>query len=747
MIGNLIQSLQEIKSDMRSKNLITGSSTGLIICLMVIVLSVSFASMIFSGPLVIHVDKGIGVLLTGSLIFVLVTTLLSGIRSIVAMPQDSPVAIYAGVAATIVSAMGNTGSMETFITIIGGMILVSVGTGLFFYLVGRFKLADLFRFMPFPVISGFLAGTGWLLAKGSLDVMTGLHLTLDLIPAMFAPNLLILWLPGMIFALLLFFLMHRFSNFLILPGSVVLAIALYYLALWGTGTSLEEARQAGMFFQAFTEGAIWPAFSVAELGRIDWPVLLRHLPALAIIPFISLLGMLLNTGGIELAARTEFDMSRELKANGIAGILSGLVGSTPGYNTLSLSALGLRAGANTRVVGLTIVVILGLTILFGSNLLLLFPKAVLGGFLMLLGIFFIYDWLIDTAKKMPRVDHLLVISIFLIICLFGYLHGVIFGLLATMLFFVIRFSRVPLLRSVESIARQRSMRQRPLPQQKLLALHGERAAIYNLEGYIFFATVSDLVNRITETITSSEKTPVELLILNFKQVSGYDISSINTFIRLINRFTSSDVNIVFVATPPGFHSLLQQNLDSERARKLQQFPDMDSALQWAEEFILEREHALLKTDSQDGSLARARLFDETSDDIMLALDRQVLVEALIEKLEAYLEDKECPRGTVLLRVGDKAPGIYLVKSGVITESVDTDKDTTTVVRNLGPGTFFAEESAYSPTVSTYTYRAKTGASVSILTPAALRKADEELPATSLQLHRLVIEQLLTTPFQ
>jgi hypothetical protein len=40
-------------------------------------------------------------LIAGSLIFVLATTLLSGIRSVVAIPQDAPVALYASVAAAI----------------------------------------------------------------------------------------------------------------------------------------------------------------------------------------------------------------------------------------------------------------------------------------------------------------------------------------------------------------------------------------------------------------------------------------------------------------------------------------------------------------------------------------------------------------------------------------------------------------------------------------------------------------------
>jgi len=248
--------LIEIKADVKSTRLLPGLSVGLVLGLMIVILQVSFASMIFSGQLENHVGKGIGMLIAGSLVFVLVTTMLSGIRSVVAIPQDAPVALYASVAAAISAGIGNPESPETFITITAGLVVSGLLTGLFFYMVGHFKLAELFRFMPFPVISGFLAGTGWLLSKGSLEVMTGINITFETLTLLVTGEVLILWLPGVAYALLLFFLLRRFSNFLILPGSLVVSVALYYLALAITATPLAAAREAGMLFESFSESSL-----------------------------------------------------------------------------------------------------------------------------------------------------------------------------------------------------------------------------------------------------------------------------------------------------------------------------------------------------------------------------------------------------------------------------------------------------------------------------------------------------------
>jgi sulfate permease, SulP family len=734
--------LNEIKADLRSTRLLPGLSVGLVLGLMVVILQVSFASMIFSGQLENHVGKGIGMLIAGSLIFVLVTTLLSGIRSVVALPQDAPVALYAGVAAAISAGIGNPESLETYITITAGLVVSGLLTGLFFYLVGHFKLAELFRFMPYPVISGFLAGTGWLLSKGSLEVMTGINLTFETLSLLLTGEVLVLWLPGVAYALILFFLLRRFSNFLILPGSLVISVALYYLVLALTGTPMATAREAGMLFESFGESTLWPAFGFGDFSSVNWSLVIRQMPAIAIIPFISLLGFLLNTGGVETAAKKEFDMNRELKANGLANALAGLAGAHPGYNALSLSALGLRIGAYTRLVGLTVVVFLSLTLVFGSSVLVLFPKAVLGGFLLLLGLFFISDWLIDTAKKMPRSDHLLVLAIFLIISIFGYLQGVVFGLFATILFFVIRFSKVPIISSSGDLSSIHSSRHRTLPQQKLLAMQGKKVAIYNLKGYIFFGSVTGLINHITSAVKNAGVESVDLVILNFETVSGYDISSVNNFIRLINRFADQKIMFIFSAAPKGFTEMLTQNLDQDSAGMVKTFPHAETAMQWAEDYIIEHENLILKSSSKAGQTARDSLFDSASEEMLQALDRQAQLEMLIDKFSPYLNKNEYRREETVLAGQAEAPGICLVVSGVISELTDTAEDHPTKLRDLGPGTFFAEAAAYGSRLSPYTYQAKTDAQVAVLSAESILQLEEIMPHEAALLHRLVIGQWL-----
>ncbi len=728
----------EIKNDLLSNKLLPAISAGLVISLMTIVLQVSFASMIFSGPLSGFTGRGIGIMIAGTFVFILVTTLFSQIKSVIAMPQDAPVALFAGIAAAIAATTGKPDSIETFITIIGALILTGVLTGLFFYLVGRFRLAELLRYMPYPVVGGFLAGTGWLLSKGSIEVMTGITMNLQTINRLIETSTLALWLPGVIYAFTLFFLLRRFNHFLILPSSLLLAVGLYYAAISIAGISLEEARSIGMIYEPFAQASLWPAFSLSEFEQLNWAALLQQLPTILIIPLISVLGLLLNTGGIELALKQEIDMNRELKLNSLANTLSGLLGTCPGYSTISLTLLGNKVGAYSRLVGLTVAAILLITLIIGSALLAVIPKVVLGGFLLLLGLFFISDWLIDTAKKMPRADHLVVLSIFLVIGAFGYMQGVIVGLIITMILFIVRFSRISLVSGVCSLTEGRSSKNRPLTDQRLLNIYGSSALVYNLEGYIFFGSVTTLIDDISQKAKNNSGSNTEQIILNFSKVSGFDISSVNNFIRLINRFSEDNLHFVIAEAPEGFNEMLKQNLDTDITDKIKFFTHIEEALQWAEDRLISKAKSLMRSSTADGENARSALFDNVSDDLLKNLERQASVEMLAEEIKSYLDERDYLRSDLILKHKEKADGIYFIIGGVVTEYEALGDMQLSVRRELGPGSFFAESAVFADWPSAYSYRAKTDLTLSVLSAEAFHKLESEKPEVAIRVYRLIL---------
>src|SRR3546814_17402680 len=64
-----------------------------------------------------------------------------------------------------------------------------------------FKAGSLVRYIPYPVIGGFLAAIGWLMVCGSISVMTGEHLTMEGLDRLLRIDSLPKWLPGAGFGL------------------------------------------------------------------------------------------------------------------------------------------------------------------------------------------------------------------------------------------------------------------------------------------------------------------------------------------------------------------------------------------------------------------------------------------------------------------------------------------------------------------------------------------------------------------
>ena len=137
----------------------------------------SLAALIFSGQLAGFVANGIGLLLVGTCLMNIVLALLSSRPAMVGTVQDAPAVVVALIAANIASSVPTgTASSAIYATVVVAIALTTLITGATFLLLGQFRLGSLVSYLPYPVIGGFLAGTGWLLMLGGVGVMTNVPL-------------------------------------------------------------------------------------------------------------------------------------------------------------------------------------------------------------------------------------------------------------------------------------------------------------------------------------------------------------------------------------------------------------------------------------------------------------------------------------------------------------------------------------------------------------------------------------------
>src|SRR5690606_37450278 len=168
------------------KLLVSSMFAGLLIGAIVLVFEISVVVLIFSGDLSVFAAQGIGFVIFGSIILGLIVSLGSSLHGVIAIPQDNTGVVLALIAASISGALPASATPEErFMTVMAAIILAGVVTGLSLLFLGVFKLGNLTRFIPYPVIGRILAGTGWLLFRGGISVMSDINLSLDSLPTLF----------------------------------------------------------------------------------------------------------------------------------------------------------------------------------------------------------------------------------------------------------------------------------------------------------------------------------------------------------------------------------------------------------------------------------------------------------------------------------------------------------------------------------------------------------------------------------
>ena len=303
---------KELLADLRSPLALPALAQGCIIGVILVIIETSLANLIFAEELAPLASRAAGLTIFGAMAMALATGLSSSFKGTVAVPQDIPAAILAGCAASVAAAVA--APEVRFATVMVLMVASGLLTAAFFLVVGTFRLSNLVRFLPFPVVGGFLGGSGLLLILGGLGVMTGVSPGVDTLGSYLGADLAAHWLPGVGFGVGVFLLLTYRPHYLVLPACLMGAMALFYVALFASGMDVDAARAGGWLVGQVPSGALWPAFGPGELAQVDWGVVLAQGPDLLSIALLATIALLLNMGGVEIGARTDLDMDRELLA-------------------------------------------------------------------------------------------------------------------------------------------------------------------------------------------------------------------------------------------------------------------------------------------------------------------------------------------------------------------------------------------------------------------------------------------------
>jgi SulP family sulfate permease len=690
----------------RSVGLLAALASGLVIGAVEVVLAISFAALVFGGYLASFLSRGIGLYLVAAAVTLAILAWRAGARGVVGSVQDAAAAVLAVVATT--TALDAFGSLDrAFLTVVAATVVVTLSTGIAFALLGIFRLGNLVRYVPYPVVGGFLAGTGWLLFKGGIGVAASVQPYFRTIDDLLRREDLTRWIPALVFGVVLLVVSRVVNRPLVIPALMGLGLVLFAAGVLVTGSSLDEVRDGLWLLGPFPTGELWEPRTVLDaLADADWSAVAGQVAGIATAIFVAVIAALFNVSGIELIRHTDLDSNRELRDAGLVNVVSSAFGGIPGYHALSLTALAYQMGVNARVAGLVAALVPLTAVVFGASMIELIPRLIVGGALVFVGLGFIVDWVWDKRRSLPLSEYLVVLIILAVIVVRGLLPGVAAGLVLAVVLFAVNYSRLEQVHEEALGDTYRSNVDRPPAEREALRSLGEFAQILLVEGFVFFGTSSGLLERVRKRVEAGH---MRYLVIDLRRVTGMDSSAAMSFRKIAQLADANGFELVLTDVPPAVRGRLERGGVTPIDGVVDFEPDLDRGLQRCE----------------DGLLGR----------VETGIGRSGALAGLPERLWDHFEQVSLGEGDVLIAQGATPDDVWVLESGRLRIEMRTAQGTQVRLSTVLPGVMVGEIALYTGDPRTADVVAETPSVVLRLSRDEIERLEVEEPALAVALHR------------
>ncbi len=478
--------------------------------------------------------------LTGAMLLGFFAALFGGTHSQISGPTG-PMTV---ITATLVGGVAGTATGGNFSTVLITMALAAIFCGLFQILFGLIKIGKYVRYIPYPVLSGFMSGIGVIIILQQLYPLVGgsgsgsMVDQLAGLPAAFgATNVTALLLGlGTVAIIYLFPLITKK-----VPSTLVALIVMTVVSLF---CDLPKEFIIG----EIPSGLPMPFFAsdnVPDLG-IDWGAAIIA----AIIPGLTLAGLgsidtLLTSVVADNITKTKHNSNRELIGQGIGNAVAGLFCGLPGAGATMRTVVNVKSGGRTQLSGMVHALLL-LAIMLGLGSVVKYvPLSVLAGILLTVGWGIIDFKGFKDLPKIPRADAVVLIVVFLVTVFVDLLTAVGIGMVIACVLFMKRASDL-----VEGGYSSQELtnfdKESPWDDE-----HGipdtvaHKIYVQRLNGPIFFGTINKF-KEVMQTVPADAK----IVIIRMRLVSFMDQSGLYAMEESIKDIQSRGAQVLMTIIQP-----------------------------------------------------------------------------------------------------------------------------------------------------------------------------------------------------
>ncbi len=563
------------------------------------------------------------------------------------------------------------------------LMLVALLAGLLQIVFGLIGLGSLIKYMPFPVVSGYLSGVGLYIVASQAPIFLGLPQGSHFWASVSNP---FSWQwESIVVGLVTIVTMVYANRFIRVIPAVIIALAIgmgAYFALGMLDPVLYQPNNPFIIGEFRGNGGV--DFTRLLLERFEairgfsWDVFgIIVLPALTLAALLSI--DTLKTCIILDSMTHSFHRSnKELVAQGMGNIVSAMIGGMPGSGTMGPTMVNLTSGASTRISG--IVEGIGGIIAFWvlGSLIEWIPVAALAGIMIVIGFRMVDRNSVHLLKsRNTALDFLIIATVALSALTTSLIIASGVGLLMAIVLYILKqIGESVVYRHIDG-TEARSKLVRSKEEEKTLRKYGGIFSLYELHGSLFFGTANQLYAMLRNDLEKKK-----YVIIDMKRVQSVDLTAAHILLQIKDILHEKDGYLVLCRLP---HKLptgddleiyFNQVGLLKHMSPIKVFTDLDDAIEWIEYRII-KENFIGDRSEHPLELADFDFFKGRQADT-------------IEEISSLIESRSFEKGETIFSAGDGQGEIFLIRRGLVRIMLPLPDGNTMHLNTMGQGNFFGE---------------------------------------------------------
>ena len=651
---------------------------GLAAMLVALPSAIAFGVTIYSSLGSAFVAQGALAGILGATALGLISPVLGGTNRLITAPCAPAAAVLSAFA---VEFMLGGGSVQSVLLM---MSMLGLFAGMLQILFGIVRLGHLIKYMPYPVVSGYLSGVGLYIISGQMPKFLGAPKGSHFWESLAAPEF---WKwQSIVIGVVTIAMMILAPRITKAIPAAILALLAGVFTYFGLG--IIDPTLYTLEGNLFVVG---PLGAGSDTGFIDamsvrWYMIsdvdvdqIIHitLPALTLAVLLSI-DTLKTCVVLDALTRSRHNSNRELIGQGIGNVASSLIGGLPGAGTIGAMLVNISSGAVSRysgffegILALVAFLILGVFISW-------IPVAALAAILMAIGVRMIDRHSFQFLKQRSTIlDFFVVVAVITTALTVSLIAASGVGISLAVFLFIREQIGGSVIRRKLCCNETFSKRLRTHDEIEILAVHGGRGMVVELQGSLFFGTTNQLYLALEEELKTRD-----FLILDMRRVQSIDITAAHLLDQLRDMMADKNGFLIYSDLPTNLlsgqdiYQYFEQVGLAPQKSAARVFDDIDGAKEWVENRILkeadfhqEEEHRL---HIKDFDLFKGRK------------------EETLAVFETHLVKISYSAGTKILSRGDTGDDLFFIRKGLISFVLPIDGNHVRRLSTCGRGAFFGE---------------------------------------------------------